>query len=247
MTTRIAHTAQRFRLPEFTVNESAFVAKIDARNVQSAIDREKLAAVLRVKGKRSIRCVPATELLVFACASKAEPDVTFGVRTQNAIRSHLKTFRAELETSLCKRETHLQRAFVEGFDLALGDMRMDIGDLFIKTLDDMRRVLKSREVVDEDPEIRGGDPVVRGTRIPVSLLAELRAQGAPDKELLEDYPSLTTDTLAFALLWAKLHPALGRPSKPAPWHDQPGRVLLAAKNGPFATVKRVAPKRDSSR
>jgi len=35
---------------------------------------------------------------------------------------------------------------------------------------------------------------VKGTRIPVSVLAELVEQGATREELLEDYPSLTAES-----------------------------------------------------
>jgi uncharacterized protein (DUF433 family) len=67
-----------------------------------------------------------------------------------------------------------------------------------------------------DPEIRGGEPVVRGTRIPVHLLQDLMAQGATHDELLADYPSLDDQRLRLALVYAKNHPRAGRPRK-RPW------------------------------
>ena len=67
-----------------------------------------------------------------------------------------------------------------------------------------------------DPEIRGGEPVVRGTRIPVHLLQDLVAQGATYDELLADYPSLDDQRLRLALVYAKNHPRAGRPRK-RPW------------------------------
>lgn len=67
-----------------------------------------------------------------------------------------------------------------------------------------------------DPEIRSGEPVVRGTRIPVHLLQDLVAQGATSDELLADYPPLDDQRLRLALLYAKNHPRAGRPRK-RPW------------------------------
>jgi uncharacterized protein (DUF433 family) len=67
-----------------------------------------------------------------------------------------------------------------------------------------------------DAEIRGGEPVVRGTRIPVYLLQDLVAQGAGPNELLADYPSLDEQRLRLALLYAQNHPRQGRPRK-RPW------------------------------
>jgi uncharacterized protein (DUF433 family) len=57
-----------------------------------------------------------------------------------------------------------------------------------------------------DPDIRGGEPVVRGTRVPVYRLADLRAQGVSDQVLLEEHPSLTRDSLSAALRYARRHP-----------------------------------------
>jgi uncharacterized protein (DUF433 family) len=67
-----------------------------------------------------------------------------------------------------------------------------------------------------DPEIRGGEPVLRGTRIPVHMLASLVDQGASTEELLEDYPSLNERSLQLGLLYAAAHPRSGRPAK-RPW------------------------------
>jgi uncharacterized protein (DUF433 family) len=74
----------------------------------------------------------------------------------------------------------------------------------------------ARFAVVSDPEIRGGELVVRGTRIPIHLLQDLVAQGATHDELLTDYPSLDDQRLRLALLYAKNHPRAGRPRK-RPW------------------------------
>ena len=57
-----------------------------------------------------------------------------------------------------------------------------------------------------DPDVRGGEPVVRGTRVPVAVLADLTAAGASLTELLEDYPSLTPELLRAALRYAAANP-----------------------------------------
>jgi len=68
------------------------------------------------------------------------------------------------------------------------------------------------------PDVRAGEPVVRGTRIGVHTLADLSRQGAPAEELLEDYPALTPESLQAALTWAGMYPRRGRPPR-APWKD----------------------------
>lgn len=51
------------------------------------------------------------------------------------------------------------------------------------------------ELIESDPEILGGKPVIKGTRIPVDLIFELIGANEPISEILEDYPSLTKDKI----------------------------------------------------
>ena len=44
---------------------------------------------------------------------------------------------------------------------------------------------RARDLVVSDPDILGGDPVFRGTRVPVHLIATLLGQGSTEAELLE--------------------------------------------------------------
>jgi uncharacterized protein (DUF433 family) len=83
-------------------------------------------------------------------------------------------------------------------------------------LDELAR-LKSR--VEVNPDIRGGEPVFAGTRIPVHMIAGFVQQGVPAEEILEDYPALTPDLLPIATRYAELYPRRGRP-KQAPWRAQ---------------------------
>jgi uncharacterized protein (DUF433 family) len=53
-----------------------------------------------------------------------------------------------------------------------------------------------------DPQILGGKPCVRGTRLSVELLLELAASGATQGQILTQYPQLTPDGLAAAFQYA---------------------------------------------
>lgn len=56
--------------------------------------------------------------------------------------------------------------------------------------------------IEVDPEILGGKPVVRGTRLAVELILELLAAGQTFEELLENYPRLTTEDILACLSYA---------------------------------------------
>jgi uncharacterized protein (DUF433 family) len=53
-----------------------------------------------------------------------------------------------------------------------------------------------------DPNICFGKPCIRGTRIWVSLIIENLAAGVPEQEILDAYPSLTSDDIKAALGYA---------------------------------------------
>lgn len=46
-----------------------------------------------------------------------------------------------------------------------------------------------------DPEILGGKPVIKGTRIPVELIFELAGIGYSIEQIIGEYPYLTPDAV----------------------------------------------------
>ena len=58
------------------------------------------------------------------------------------------------------------------------------------------------ERISIDPNICGGKPCIRGTRIWVSLIVDNIAAGIADDEILSAYPSLTKEDLRAALAYA---------------------------------------------
>ncbi|MBD2211218.1 DUF433 domain-containing protein [Nostoc linckia FACHB-104] len=53
-----------------------------------------------------------------------------------------------------------------------------------------------------DKNILAGKPIIRGLRIPVSMILELLAKGATNQEILEDYPELEPEDIQAALFYA---------------------------------------------
>jgi uncharacterized protein (DUF433 family) len=63
------------------------------------------------------------------------------------------------------------------------------------------------------PDILGGEPVFRGTRIPVRHVASLFRKRVPEAEIAEDFPALDPRDLAYARLVARFGDRPGRPKK----------------------------------
>jgi len=59
------------------------------------------------------------------------------------------------------------------------------------------------ERIELDPRVCNGKPVVKGTRIPVSVILERVAEGESWTALLESYPELEKEDIQAALLYAK--------------------------------------------
>lgn len=58
--------------------------------------------------------------------------------------------------------------------------------------------------IELNPQICNGKPVIKGTRIPISVILELIAEGKSWQAILDGYPELTRDDIYAALHYAKV-------------------------------------------
>ena len=66
-----------------------------------------------------------------------------------------------------------------------------------------------RERVTIIPDVSGGQPCIRGTRIPVAIVLDALAEGLSSQEMIDHYPSLTVEDIRAAVAYA---PELARES-----------------------------------
>lgn len=59
-----------------------------------------------------------------------------------------------------------------------------------------------RERISIDPQICGGKPCVRGTRIWVSLILDFLAEGVSEADILKAYPQLLAEDIRACLAYA---------------------------------------------
>lgn len=62
--------------------------------------------------------------------------------------------------------------------------------------------MKKAQIV-SDLKILGGKPIIAGTRISVELILDRIAAGMSEKEILQDYPHLTSKQIQAAIAYAK--------------------------------------------
>ena len=59
--------------------------------------------------------------------------------------------------------------------------------------------MEVKDLIVIDPEILGGQPVFKGTRVPVETLFDHLEAGVPLEEFLEDFPTVTKEQAIAAL------------------------------------------------
>lgn len=64
--------------------------------------------------------------------------------------------------------------------------------------------------VERNPAMMGGEPVIRGTRVPVRTVAGLIERGESREIMREDYPQVPEEAYALAVRWALENPRRGR-------------------------------------
>lgn len=71
--------------------------------------------------------------------------------------------------------------------------------------------------IETNSSIKGGEPVIRDTRIGVRAVAQRIDDGDSIETLTEDYPQIPAEAFQTAYTYAKAHPRRGRPTRP--WQD----------------------------
>ena len=181
----------------FTPTEAAVLTGLSLKAVNNAIDKKTISAV---PGEEGARLLDARALVSLSI----ERRLSAAIATPELRR---KVFDALADAP--RNVVSLEGGLIK---IDLREPRRELA----ASLRDLRR---ARRLVVSDPEILGGDPVFRGTRVPVHLVAELVVQGSKPAELIESYPRLTAEMIRLAPAYAAAYPLRGRPRR-QPWRDQ---------------------------
>jgi len=177
-----------------TRREAAEIGRVPLGAIDKAIEQ----GVLRPKRTAGKPLLPAHEVGLLVLLRQIE--VQLPLRAKRRLRAWLADRGAEAVGS----EFELSKAL----RVAMTD---DVAQA-IERADDYVR-LRER-YVEQNPAIMGGEPVIRGTRIPVRTIAGLIEQGETREVMREDYPQVPEEAYAVAVLWTHANPRRGRPARP---------------------------------
>lgn len=191
---------QAYENPLFTPTEAAVLTRLPVKAVNNAIDNKTVSTVAGQRAGYATRLLDLRALMSLALERRLADRFVPDLRRQ--------VFDA-LSTSP-RNSVSLEGGF----------LKIDLREPRRELATSLRELRRARRLVISDPEIRGGEPVFRGTRVPVHMIAEIRAKGETDQDLLESYPRLTPEMVRLAPVYAAAYPLRGRPRK-QPWHDRP--------------------------
>jgi uncharacterized protein (DUF433 family) len=185
----------------FTPTEAAVLTRLSVKAVNNAIDRKTVPTVAGNRAGYATRLLDLRALLSLALerrlANRLVPE-------------------ARREVFDAVAATPRNRVAIDEGGFLTIDLREPRREL--ATL--LRTLRRARDAVMSDPEIMGGDPVFRGTRVPVHMVAALLEQGQTAGDLLHDHPRLTAEMVRLAPTYAAAYPLRGR-RRAQPWHDHP--------------------------
>lgn len=183
------------RIENLTTSEAAIASGVTVAKINRMIDKRILPKKLYKTSQN--RTVRKDACLWIAFYFETEEVLTAAARVK-AMRNALAHNHSWTELRQCRFEES------RSVQVLLSSIWEDVD----RRLSQLRNAQK---MVVEDPEILGGTPVIRGTRIPVHDVASLADAGTPSEELMEIYPRLKPSQIELASIYAKANPQRGRP------------------------------------
>lgn len=188
----------------FTTGEAAALAEAPPGAVEKAIEE----GIIDVRRGRAAKVSPRRRRLlsaegVYYVAFLRKCDLRFSKQHK---RKLWRCFKTTPRDRLLAAAWH----FSPGVDIRPGDLLRPICD---------RVAWYSRardRWIDVNPDIKGGTPVIRGTRMSVYSVAGRVDHGDDIDDVVADNPDLPREAVEAALLYARANPLVGRPGG-KPW------------------------------
>jgi len=186
-----------------TPHEVAELSGAPKRLIEKAIEERVLSPRTRLSPgmRRARRMLPAYSVAYAAALN--------GLDLNLSLRHKKRLARIIAETpvnALAKTRAHIAPAV----EIDLGQL---VGDAIEKT-EKYRAARDAFIVIDED--IKGGTPIIRGTRMTVYAILGRVEHGDTIEDVLADNPDLTRAAVEAAVIYARTHPLVGRPGG-RPW------------------------------
>ena len=192
-------------MKNFSLREAAAIAEIPESTIRTAIEKRSIAPHSSRVGKTIRYEFDLNELLFIKLLS----EFPFPLPKEDKL---------SLRRLLDKPSGSSGRWRTRGHDLLVKQGELSLSVHFRPLRKQLVRnaglYRKGLDRIVSTPDILSGEPVFKGTRIPLEHIAGLFRKGISEAEIREDYPTLSALDLAFASIHARMGPPPGRPGKP---------------------------------
>lgn len=193
-------------MPElFSVSEAAAIAEVSAETIRTALEKKSVSPSSKQKTGKAVRYQFSVGDVLYM---KVLVEFPFALSKED---------KQSLAKILSRGNRTAARWSREGADLVYrsGDLLVSVECKVFrqKVARNLAAFRWGRRRIVSSPDVLGGEPVFRGTRIPVQQVASLFRKGVSEKEIAEDFPTLSSRDLAYAQLFSRLGEKPGRPRK----------------------------------
>lgn len=193
-------------MPElFSVSEAAAIAEVSPDTIRTALEKKSVSPSAKRKTGKAVRYQFSVGDVLFV---KVLIEFPFALSKED---------KRSLAKILSRGDREAARWSREGADLVYraGDMQVlvECKAFRQKVARNLSAFRWGRRRIVSNPDVMAGEPVFRGTRIPLQHVASLFRKGVPEKEIAEDFPALSIRDLAYARLFSRLGERPGRPRK----------------------------------
>lgn len=181
----------------FTPAEAAVLTRLPVKAVNNAIDKKTVSTTSGRRAGQATRLLDLRALMSLALERRLADRMVPGLR----------------------RELFDALANTQGSTVSLegGLIKVDLREPRRELATALRELRRARRLVVSDPDILDGEPVFRGTRVPVRAVTSQLAGGETALGVREAYPRLTAEMVRLAPIYAAAYPPRGRP-RAQPWH-----------------------------
>jgi len=189
----------------FSVNEAAAIAEVSPETIRTALEKKSVTPSHKRKTGKAVRHQFSAGDVLFV---KVLIEFPFPLSKED------KLSLAQILARGSRKAAHWSR---EGADLVYrsGEMQVLVEcKPFRKTVAKNLAAFRwGRRRVVSSPEVLGGEPIFRGTRIPLQHVASLFRKGIPEQEITDDFPGLSPRDLEYARLFSRFGERPGRPRR----------------------------------
>jgi uncharacterized protein (DUF433 family) len=189
----------------FSVSEAAAIAEVSPETIRTALEKRSVTPSRKRKTGKAVRHQFSIGDVLFV---KVLVEFPFPLTKED---------KQSLAQILARGNRTAARWSREGTDLVYraGEMQVSFEcQGFRQTVARNLAAFRwGRRRVVSIPEVLGGEPVFRGTRIPLQHVASQFRKGVPEKEVAQDFRALSARDLAYARLFSRFGERPGRPRK----------------------------------